>query len=138
MVIRGFKITKICAFKIEPKLDSGSIYLKTNLNLTKSGHIIFKDMYNKICKMIIKLSKKLPNPKKQKGAITKFKRLTAKDGVIKDNSTMENAYNLIKVLDMKDKNYLNAHIKRKYWKIYFKEAKKYQGYFEAKAIFKKN
>jgi methionyl-tRNA formyltransferase len=138
MVIRGFKFTKICAFKIESKLDSGSIYLKTSLSLSKSGHIIFKDMYNKICKMIIKLSKNLPNPKKQKGIITKFRRLTAKDGIIKDSSTMEQAYNLIKVLDMKDKNYLNAHMKRKNWKILFKEVKKYKDYFEAKAIFKKN
>ncbi len=138
MVLRGYKKTKICAFKIVPKFDSGPIYLKSNLRLEGNGEIIFKNMYEEINKMIIKLINHLPKPKVQKGRVVSFKRLTKENSILKKNSNLKTIYNLIRVLDTNDKNYLNAYIQLSRIKFSFTKAKLKKNEIIAKVIIKKN
>ena len=137
MVLKGYKKTKICAFQIVPKLDSGPIYLRANLDLSGDGYFIFNNMYKSIYNMIVKLIRFAPKPKAQKGKITKFKRLSKANSEINKNLSFNNIYNLIRALDMRDKNYLNAYIKLKNIKVSFTEAKLKKNKIIAKAIFKK-
>ena len=85
MVLKNFKKTQICAFKIDDGLDTGPIYLRNYLSLDGAGHEIFNRMYNEIVKMIKILIKKSPMLKIQKGKVTKFKRLSKKNSEIKKN-----------------------------------------------------
>ena len=123
MVLRNFKKTKICAFKIVPELDAGPIYLKENLSLVGDGHEIFQKMYIKIFIMISKLIYKLPKSKIQTGKVTKFKRLNKMNSKINAEKKIRDIYNLIRILDMRDVVYENAFIRLKKLKISFKEAK---------------
>ena len=137
MVLRNFNKTKICAFRITSGLDSGPVYLRENLNLNGDGHEIFQRMYNKIIKMINKLVLHLPKPKPQKGNIVKFKRLSSKNGEIKKEKKLNELYNLIRALDMRNEAYENAFIKFKNFKISFKEAKIKRNFIIAKTKIKK-
>jgi len=137
MVLRGFKKTKICAFKITSKFDSGSIYLKEDLDLNGDGHVIFEKMYVKIFKMIVSLSNHIPIPKAQKGRIVIFKRLPKENSNLKKNLNLKMIYNLIRVLDTNDKNYLNAYVQLDKVKFSFTKAKFKRNKIEAKVIIEK-
>lgn len=121
MVLKKFKKTQICAFKITDKIDSGPIYVRQNLSLHGNGYEIFLRMYNKIILLISKMIIKLPKPKKQKGRPTNFKRLQ-KNSEIKSIYNLNYIYNLIRVLDMRDNSYENAFLKYKNLKISFTNA----------------
>ena len=45
-ILKGLKKTKLCAFKVEKKLDSGDLCLKKDLNLNGSAEDIFKRIEN--------------------------------------------------------------------------------------------
>ena len=138
MVLRNFNKTKICAFRISSSLDSGPIYLRENLNLNGDGHEIFHRMYSKIINMINKLVSRLPEPKPQKGKIVKFKRLSLKNGEIKNTKKLNEVYNLIRALDMRNEAYQNAYINFKNFRISFKEAKIKRNFIIAKAKIRTN
>lgn len=137
MILRGFAKTSICAFKIEKKLDSGPVYMRVKLGLKGSGSWIFRNMYKKIIFMIKQLSTKLPKPTSQKGKATYFKRLLEKDGQIKSNYSVKKIYNIIRSLDMKNKNYVSAHFKLGNIRLYFTDAKYKNKKITAKVILKK-
>ena len=138
MVLKNFKKTQICAFKIDDGLDTGPIYLRNYLSLDGAGHAIFNRMYNEIVKMIKILIKKSPMLKIQKGKVTKFKRLSKKNSQIKKKINLKNLYNLIRVLDMRDEAYENAFIRFKNLKISFKEAKIKKNIIHAQVKIKTN
>ena len=138
MVLKNFKKTQICAFKIDDGLDTGPIYLRNYLSLDGAGHAIFNRMYNEIVKMIKILIKKSPMLKIQKGKVTKFKRLSKKNSQIKKKIKLKNLYNLIRVLDMRDEAYENAFIRFKNLKISFKEAKIKKNIIHAQVKIKTN
>ena len=137
MILRGFKKTSICAFKIEKTLDSGPLFMKKKLMLKNSGHMIFKKMYEEITMMIKKICIKLPSKKPQKGKAVYFNRLKKQDGLIKSEYSIDKIYNLIRSLDMKDENYTPAYIKLNNLKIYFTNAEIKKRRIFAKIILKR-
>jgi methionyl-tRNA formyltransferase len=137
MIIRGHNKTLISAFKIEKSLDTGPIFMQTKLNLKGDGHEIFEKMYRKILTMIVKMTGKLPKPSKQKGKVRYFKRLKKSDGQIKNNYDILKIFNLIRSLDMNNKNYSSAFIGLKNVKVSFLKAKIKKNKISASAIFEK-
>ena len=66
-IIRGLKNTKLSAFKVSEKLDTGPIYLKKNISLSNNASEIYSRIEKKSFKMIEEIIKKKKiEPKKKK------------------------------------------------------------------------
>ena len=123
MIQRGHKKTKICAIEARDKYDSGKIFLESNMSLSGTANIIFNRMYKIIVKMIFSMVKKLPKPRKQKGATLVFKRRTRADSNLKDLQSIKQMYDYIRMLDFDKKNFPKAYLELKKIKFVFSKAK---------------
>ncbi len=137
MILRGFSKTKLCAFKIEKKYDSGPVYFRKSVSLKGSGDEIFKRLYQNISEMILKMSKKLPKPKKQNGKIQYFKRRKPKDSKLRINSSLTQLYDFIRMLDVSEKNFPKAYFKIGKMKYEFSNAKKIGKKIKANVVIRK-
>ena len=109
-IIRGLKNTKLSAFKVSEKLDTGPIYLKKNISLSNNAYEIYSRIEKKSFKMIEEIIKKKIEPKKQKGRVTTFKRRKKSQSIInKKINTTNKIYDFIRMLDAE--NYPKAYIK---------------------------
>ncbi len=134
LIIRNFKKSPICAIKMTNKIDAGPIYMKKTISLSGNLNKIFERMAEKIIQMIIILSKKNIKPKKQRGKIYNFKRLSEQPEIIKERK-IEEIFDKIRMLDSDDYN--NAYIKNNNLKIYLSNPKKKKNYIICDAkIFK--
>lgn len=122
LIIRGYKKTSVCAIKMKDGIDSGPIYIKKNISLNGSLSDILIRLNTAINYLMIRLIKKLPNPKNQKGKIFKFKRLSLKNNKINLNSDFNHIYNKIRMLDYP--SYPSAYISLKKIKIEFSKITK--------------
>ena len=124
-IIRGKKISRITAFKMNNKIDSGDICLKKKLSLNGSAEQIFKRM-EKISISMIKIlaKKKVINFQKQKGNSSYFKRRRPNESLINANKNLNlnKIYDFIRMLDAP--NYPKAYIKLQKYKILFESVKK--------------
>jgi len=136
MILKGFSKTKLCALKLERSYDSGAIYKEISVSLNGSGSEIFNRLYLKILKIIISLSLKLPNPKKQKGKPTYFKRRKPNQSKIKKILNLNELYNFIRMLDVDEKNFPKANLKFGKFKYEFSNTKKIGNILKANVVIK--
>ena len=132
MIIRNFKQTTLCCFKLEEKLDTGPIYFKKKISLLGKGEKIFSNIYNSIIKMILQFQKKIPKSKKQIGNPTYFKRRKPKEGNLLNYNTINEVFNIIRMLDIKFLKYPNGFIENKRLIFKFRDAKLRKNKIEAK------
>ena len=119
LTIRNYNKTLICAFKIQKGLDKGPIALKKSMSLRGNGHEIFDRLYHQILSMIkLIIKKKKIRFKKQNGNIVKFKRLSSSDSQLGKEKNLIELFNKIRMLDMKDKSFLNANVRFNNFSIY--------------------
>lgn len=121
---RKIKKTKITAFKITDKIDSGPICMKSNLKLDDNAFEIYKRMEKVSINMIKKIVKmKKISFKKQIGKAIFFKRRTPKESNLKLNnfSSINEFYDFIRMLDAP--KYPKANLKLKKFNIEFFGAK---------------
>ncbi len=137
MILKGFTKTKLCAFKIQEKFDTGPIYQKASISLSGSGDEILNRLYSRIYKMMIDLSNNLPKPKKQIGKTTYFKRRKPNQSIIKIKSDLIRLYNFIRMLDISEKNFPKAFLKIGKIKYEFSNAKKKGNAISANVLIKK-
>lgn len=131
MIVRGFISTEICAFKIISKLDAGPVYSRNKVSLRGNGNEIFLKIYKLILKIVLKLSKKLPTPKKQLGKVTFFKRRKANQGNILNSKNIKEAFNIIRMLDVDFIKYPKAYAEGNKIKLTFTNAKLKNGKLKA-------
>jgi methionyl-tRNA formyltransferase len=101
-IIKGIKKTKITAFKMNSKIDSGDICMKRNVNLNGNGEDIYKRIEIIALKMAIKIAKmKKINFIKQLGKVSYFKRRKPEDSNLEliKNSNLPKIYDFIRMLD---------------------------------------
>lgn len=101
-IIKGIKKTKITAFKMNSKIDSGDICMKSNVNLNGNGEDIYKRIEIIALKMAIKIAKmKKINFIKQLGKVSYFKRRKPEDSNLEliKNSNLPKIYDFIRMLD---------------------------------------
>ena len=117
LIIRGIKKTPVCAIKMTNIIDGGPIY--GSLNVTLNGNIseIFSRIAKKIDKLIVKICKNDPRPKKQKGNVVNFIRLKNKNNKLLNKYTIKELYDRIRMVDGKD--YQKAYINFGNYKIEF-------------------
>lgn len=109
-IIRGIKNTKLSAFRVSEKIDTGPIYLKKNISLSNNASKIYSRIEKKSFEMIQEIIKKEIKPKKQRGVVTTFKRRKSNQSIInKKINTMNKIYDFIRMLDAE--NYPKANIK---------------------------
>jgi methionyl-tRNA formyltransferase len=134
MIVRGYKLSTVCAIKLENKLDSGPIYLKKNFKLNGRAEIIFEKIYKIIFSMIAVLIKKVPKPKKQLGKIYYFNRRKPEESNISNLKSLNKVYDYIRMLDTNVKNFPLAYVSTPNLIIQFEHAKKNKNFVIAKAI----
>lgn len=138
-ILKDIKKTKISAFKVEKKLDSGPICMKQNFYLNGNAVSILKRMEFKSIEMIEKLiNKKRILFKKQSGKPSFFKRRKPEESKIKISKikTIKKMYDFLRMLDAPE--YPKAFIKLKEFKFTFNDIKKKNNFIEANVIIKKN
>ena len=92
MIVRGHKLSTVCAIKLENKLDGGPIYLKKNFKLGGRAEIIFEKIYKIIFSMIVILIKKVPKPKMQLGKSYYFNRRKPEESNIGTLNSLNKVY----------------------------------------------
>jgi methionyl-tRNA formyltransferase len=132
MIVRNKTFTDVCAFQINQKLDSGPIYERKKVSLKGSGDKIFSRIYLIIFKMIQRLEKKLPKPKKQSGRVTFFKRRKPHQSNLLNIKNINEIYNLIRMMDVNQANYPKAFIENNKIIYKFKDVKLKNDKIEAK------
>ena len=138
-ILLGIKKTKLTAFKIDEKLDSGLVCLKSNLNL--NGRAV--DIYKNIEKTSIKMIKMIIGMKKikflkQNGNATFFKRRKKYQSKFKFNKfkSINKLYDFLRMLDAP--SYPHAYTDIENFRITFNNIKKTKKLIQANAIIKKN
>ena len=123
-IVLNIKKTKISAFKVSEKLDSGPICLQEDLSLKGNALNILCRMEKKSIKMIKKIiSIKNLKFKKQKGKPTYFNRREPSESKINFNKigNIKNLYNFLRMLDAP--SYPNAFFKLNKYKFIFNNVK---------------
>lgn len=121
LIKQGEKTTKISAIRIIEEVDSGPIYLKKELKLNGTAQNIFTRASLIIEEMIIEILELEPTPLSQKGKVTYFKRRTPKESNISGQSSLENLYDHIRMLDCD--GYPRAFLEFEKFRIEFENAK---------------
>jgi len=99
LITRGFTETKITALKCVEELDAGPVYLKMPLCLHGSAEEIFLRAADVMLEMIAQILRTQPEPQAQSGAVTVFKRRTKDQGDLLAVNSLEEAFDLIRMLD---------------------------------------
>lgn len=125
LILQGVKKTKISALRVDKGLDTGDIYLKCKLNISKNSA---KKIYKKASKiiffkMIPYILKNNPKPISQNGTPTFFKRRTPKQSCLSflENPNLEQIFDFIRMLDAP--SYPKAFLEFQNLKIEFKKVK---------------
>lgn len=125
LIIRGRKKTSISAFIMNNKLDSGDLISMKKKMLSLDGSA--QQIYERSSKIIFEMIKEIVKMKKiisfkQKGRVTKFKRLSNNSEINTNINQLDKIYDHIRMLDAK--TYKNAFIKKENLKITFSNVKK--------------
>lgn len=124
-ILKGLKETKLTAFRVNNKLDSGDYCFKKKISLKGSAFQIYERL-EKCAIYIIKIliKKKIIKFYKQKGLPTNYKRRLEKKSHMKDFkfNRLEKVYDFIRMLDAP--GYPNAFLKLNNFKISLMKARK--------------
>lgn len=135
LIVRGHKTTKISAIKITQGIDTGDIYLKSELLLEGTAYDIFKRSAYVIGQMIENILDNNLQPQPQFGEVVLFKRRKPEDGNICNADTIEQIHDFIRMLDCE--GYPNAYFENNGIKIEFSNSKIENGKIIANAVITK-
>ncbi len=99
LIVRGHKQTIISAIKVEKGIDTGPVFMKLPLSLLGTAEEIFIRMASIIEGMIQQIIIQQLEPKKQIGVPVIFERRKLEDGNITNCETIEQLYDMIRMLD---------------------------------------
>ena len=100
LIIRGFKVTKLTALKMEEQLDAGPIYKKDELNLDGTAEQIFIRMAKLAMMQIQFIIENNPKPIAQSmNKQENFKRRRHSDSEINGEQSIEQLFDHIRMLD---------------------------------------
>lgn len=138
-ILLNIKKTKLTAFRVSKKVDSGPICLQENLLLKGNAENIFKRVEAQSLRMIKKLIKvKKIKFKKQMGKQTLFKRRKPSQSKINllKLLTINKLYDFLRMLDAP--SYPNAFIELKNFRFIFNDIKKMNNSINARVKIVKN
>jgi methionyl-tRNA formyltransferase len=99
LILKGIKYAPVCALRMTNILDGGPIYDSINISLEGNITEIFSRIATCVEKIILKICKDTIIPIDQSGEIFYFKRLTHNDNELKDNYSIHELYDRIRMVD---------------------------------------
>lgn len=117
LILRGLKRTKISAIKVNEGIDTGDIYLKSDLDLSGTAKEIFTRSVPIIQKMISSIIDLQLKPYSQEGEVVQFVRRKPEQSDISSLSTINEVYDYIRMLDCE--GYPNAFLETSHFKYEF-------------------
>ena len=120
LITRSIYETKISALRCVEEIDAGPIYLKKSFSLYGSAEEIFLRASAVIEDMIVEMLTNLPEPMPQEGVSTVFKRRRPEDGNLATAQSLEQVFDLIRMLDAD--GYPNAFLNIGPFKLEFSRA----------------
>jgi methionyl-tRNA formyltransferase len=99
LIIRGMKSAPVCALRMTESLDSGPLYISSDVSLNGRLSDIFSRISSAIEKMIIEICNNHPTPKPQIGEGVSFKRLQRADNELLHTHTISEIYDRIRMCD---------------------------------------
>lgn len=134
LIVRGHKDTVLTALRMEKGLDTGPVYLKEPLSLKGSAEAIYHRASQMTWKMIAEIIAREVTPKPQQGKVVTFQRRTPEQSEIKQNLTIEQVYDYIRMLDAP--NYPKAFLSTESYYLEFDQAKLVDGEITAQVTIK--
>lgn len=133
LIVRGIKDTKLSAIKVVREVDAGPVYLKEPLSLSGSAEEIYRRASDVIFDKMIPafLNGNLLIPKEQQGPPVYFKRRTAEQSELKEEMSLSQIYDYIRMLDAE--GYPNAYLVFGKYRIKLRNAKLNSGRIHAEA-----
>jgi len=120
LIVRGHKDTMLTALRCVKELDAGPVYLKEPLSLLGSAEEIYLRASDLIEQMIIRILKEKPKPFEQNGEVVEFKRRKPSQGDWSNVESLEQVYDLIRMLDAE--GYPHAFVRIGDYKLEFTRA----------------
>ena len=108
LIMRGHKISPVCALKMSDGVDDGPIYCKQTISLEGQLSEIFQRLNSAVNVLISRLIYTPLEPVEQVGEVVTFKRLKTADNEIAPNSNIQEIFDKIRMLD--DVTYPSAYI----------------------------
>jgi methionyl-tRNA formyltransferase len=99
LIARGLRETKLSALRMIGEIDAGPVYLKEALSLEGGAEEIYLRAGRLSMKMIQHIVEHQPTPMPQKGDAVTFKRRKPEQSEIKDQISLEDLHDLIRMLD---------------------------------------
>jgi methionyl-tRNA formyltransferase len=99
LIVRGFEATKLTALRCVEEMDAGPVYLQRDLSLLGTAEEILLRASAVIGGMIKEIALQRPAPVPQSGEPTIFKRRKPADGDLGKAGTLEEAHDLVRMLD---------------------------------------
>jgi methionyl-tRNA formyltransferase len=99
LIRRGHDRTKLTALRCVEEMDAGPVYLKRDLSLHGTAEEIFARATELMEEMIVDIVTSRPEPVVQEGEVVTFKRLKPEDGDLAMMSSIDEAYDLVRMLD---------------------------------------
>jgi len=99
LIKRGHDETMLTALRCVEALDAGPIYQKRPLSLLGTAEAIFGRAADLMEEMIVEIVERRPEPIPQEGQVVTFKRLKPDDGELSTASSLEEAYDMIRMLE---------------------------------------
>lgn len=120
LIERGLTATKLSALRVEEGLDTGPVYLKTDLSLLGTAEEIFIRANNLIEKMIADILQNDLQPMPQVGVPVVFKRRKPEQSDMSGLEKAEEVFNYIRMLDAE--GYPHAFIEKGFFRYEFTRA----------------
>jgi methionyl-tRNA formyltransferase len=99
LIVRGITDTKMSAIRVGEGIDTGDIYLKSNLSLLGRAEDIYRRAARLTVKMIHEIIEENPQPYIQRGKVTSFSRRKPHESEIKKIESIDELYDFIRMLD---------------------------------------
>ena len=137
LISRGIYQTKIVALQCEEELDAGPVYLRRDFYIEYgSAGELYQKASQYVFAMIEDIVKYRPLPEEQTGELVYFPRRTADMSELKEDYTLKQLYDQIRMLDAE--GYPNAFIRFGNYRISMTDADLSDNELSAKLLFKKN
>lgn len=130
LIVRGHKETRMTALRMVEDFDAGPVYDKRPLSLEGRAQDIFLRGNRLSAEMIQELIAQEPTPVPQEGEVEIFKRRKPEDSDLRNASSVEDAYDYIRMLDAD--GYPPAFLKTEDLELHFSEAEMENGALTAK------
>jgi len=120
LIVRKHKETQISALKVDKGIDTGDIYLKSELSLLGTAEEIFIRANKQIEKMIIQIIQEKLMPYPQEGNPVLFVRRKPEDSNIENLQNIDDIFDYIRMLDAE--GYPKAYLEFNNFKLEFSRA----------------